>query len=424
MNKNISEIHLVVADENGNIYDDPELLMICRRGNEWGYPRKEDLMPLPDDSDLFLLPGRNAIGLDKNSGEATTVDQLAVAAFISPGHTINSHPVWEKSQNAPLLPLFAYAAVGYANDRFYVCAKKVDNDPRQQFSKISINQINKQIKKLLNTYPKNRLIGHILNNCVLKYSCPAAKNFALGRYEAPLPTATACNARCIGCISFQEKDSPIKTTPQCRMHFIPTVDEIVEVMQIHESREKKSPIYSFGQGCEGDPLTNADLLINSVNKFRKIGGTGTINCNTNGSIPNAIIDLAKAGLTSIRISMNSTRKKLYDNYYRPQGYTFKNVCESLKNAHNYGLFTSINLLFFPGITDSEAEVESLIQLIQEYKVSMIQWRNLNIDPDWYIEHFDNSSPSIGLSQMQKRIKKQCPWIQYGYFNPWIDPKTN
>ena len=34
---------------------------------------------------------------------------------------------------APLLPLFAYGAVGFAHGRFYVCARKVDQDPRQQF---------------------------------------------------------------------------------------------------------------------------------------------------------------------------------------------------------------------------------------------------------------------------------------------------
>lgn len=30
-----------------------------------------------------------------------------------------------------MLPLFAYGAVGFANGRFYVCAKKVDEDVRQ-----------------------------------------------------------------------------------------------------------------------------------------------------------------------------------------------------------------------------------------------------------------------------------------------------
>ncbi|MFC1817352.1 radical SAM protein, partial [Thermodesulfobacteriota bacterium] len=51
--------------------------------------------------------------------------------------------------------------------------------------------------------PGNRLREH-LENCALTYGCPAAKNFFLGRYEAPLPTSRSCNAGCLGCISLQK----------------------------------------------------------------------------------------------------------------------------------------------------------------------------------------------------------------------------
>ena len=42
------EPHLVMADERGNIYDDPDLLMVCRRGAQWGLPRPDELIPLPE----------------------------------------------------------------------------------------------------------------------------------------------------------------------------------------------------------------------------------------------------------------------------------------------------------------------------------------------------------------------------------------
>ena len=45
------EPHMVMADAQGNIYDDPDLLMVCRRGEEWGTPRPDELMPLPEESD-------------------------------------------------------------------------------------------------------------------------------------------------------------------------------------------------------------------------------------------------------------------------------------------------------------------------------------------------------------------------------------
>ena len=31
--------HMLVADEQGNIYDHPDFLLLCRRGEEWSPPR-------------------------------------------------------------------------------------------------------------------------------------------------------------------------------------------------------------------------------------------------------------------------------------------------------------------------------------------------------------------------------------------------
>ena len=192
---------MVMADAKGNIMDDPDLLMCCRRGNQWGLPKKDELVPLPGESELFLLPGRRAVGFDPESGSLVETDDLAVAAFAAPAYTLAAHPVYERDEDAPLLPLFAYGAVGYAKGRFWIAAKKVDEDPRQQFHDIKKKHLVKLASQLLAEHPKNRLLAHIINNCANRYNCPAARNFVLGRYEAPLPTSRTCNARCIGCIS-------------------------------------------------------------------------------------------------------------------------------------------------------------------------------------------------------------------------------
>lgn len=419
------EPHMVMADAQGNIYDDPDLLMVCRRGEEWGTPRPDELMPLPEESELFLLPGRRAVGLDPGTGEIESTEDLAVAAFAAPAHTLSAHPAYTSDADAPLLPLFAYGAVGFAKGRFYICARKVDADQRQEFRHIPRSRIEKNVRALLRQFPKNRLVGHILEDCVMKYDCPAARNFALGRFEAPLPSSRTCNARCVGCISEQDKDSPINVTPQCRLTFTPTPEELVEVMSFHASRETKTPIYSFGQGCEGDPLMNSDLLVESVRLFRSRGGVGTVNCNTNASRTEAVERLAQAGLSSIRVSLNSARPEVYERYYRPHDYSFDDVRRSIAVARQNGLWVSLNLLFFPGVTDSEGELEALARLVGENGVSMIQWRNLNIDPEWYlglmrgIDH----GPVMGLSLFMKRLKKLCPWLRFGYFNPYVGEKA-
>ena len=431
---------LVMADERGNIVDAPDLLMVCRRGAEWGLPRPDELMPLPEESELFLLPGRRAVGLDPQNGRMEAVDGLAVAAFAAPAHTLSAHPAYVTEEGAPVLPLFAYGAVGFARGRFWVCARRVDDDPRQEFRHIKAARIEREAAALLRAHPKNRLIRHIIENCVRRYSCPAARNFALGRYEAPLPSSRACNARCVGCISAKGADSPLQVTPQCRLAFTPTPEELADVMALHGSREKAAPIYSFGQGCEGDPLLNPDLLVESVRLFRGAAdpvdwtGHGTVNCNTNASRPEAVARLAEAGLTSMRVSLNSARPELYHRYYRPTDYDFSDVAESIRTARRHGVFVSLNLLFFPGITDTEAELSALARLVGENGVSMIEWRNLNIDPEWYWELMTGGEAgedaaaaaggaSMGLEAFMKRLRALCPWLRYGYFNPWLGDRA-
>ncbi len=420
--------HLVVADAEGNIYDHPDLLMVCRTGKQWGLPRPDELMPLPPESELFYLPKRRAVGLNEETGEMEVLEDLAVAAFAAPAHTLTAHPAYDTDKGAPLLPLFAYGAVGFARGRFYICAKKVDTDTRQEFRKVKRHILTKNVRELMQKFPDNRLIQHIMQKCVLQYDCPAARNLALGRHEAPLPTSRTCNARCIGCISQQEEGSPIVTTPQCRLDFCPTAAEIVEVMRHHASNEREKPIFSFGQGCEGEPLTNAPILQEAIELFRadkNLSKNGTINLNSNASRPQAVAALADAGLTSLRVSLNSAREEVYNVYYRPQGYTFEDVRASIAAARERGVFVSLNLLYFPGITDTEEELEALTQLVGQGGVSFIQLRNLNIDPEMYLNLLKDipMGPSVGFTNFKKRLRKACPWLTFGYFNPWLGEKA-
>ncbi|GHU95027.1 hypothetical protein AGMMS49974_05620 [Deltaproteobacteria bacterium] len=191
-------------------------------------------------------------------------------------------------------------------------------------------------------------------------------------------------------------------------------------MRLHEQRETRHPVYSFGQGCEGDPLMDADLLAESIQTFRDGGGRGTINCNTNVSRPEAVIRLAQAGMTSLRVSLNSARDSLYHGYYRPMDYNFDDVRRSMREARERGIFVSLNLIFFPGITDTEDELAALARLVGENGVSMVQWRNLNIDPEWHFTMTADAaqpSPCMGLTTLL------CPWLRYGYFNPWLGEKV-
>lgn len=410
---------LVFADETGKIYDHPELLMVTRRGNELGLPRPDEIMPLPEESEFFLLPGRAALGLDPETGKLEMQEEEAMAAFVSPAHTLTGHAAYATELDAQTLPLLAYAAIGYADGRFWVTAKRVDEDRRQQFSRVPQKKIDEGAQKLMRKFPDNRLVRH-LAGCALTSGCPAARNLSLGRYECPLPTARACNARCVGCISLQPEDSEFPS-PQERIAFTPTAEEIVQVMRNHAMREKR-PIFSFGQGCEGEPLTEAPLLAEAARMYRADGGHGTINVNTNGSLPDTMAPLAQAGFDSIRVSINSLREGPYTAYYRPNGYAFEDVRETIRQAKANGLFVSLNYLYFPGISDTEMELDALMGFVEETKLDYIQLRNLNMDPELYLRLMEpfEFGPSMGFMNFRKRLKKGCPWLEFGYFNPIVE----
>ncbi|MBN2140439.1 MAG: radical SAM protein [Desulfovibrionaceae bacterium] len=409
---------LVFADQSGQIFDHPDLLMLCRRGRELGLPKPDELVALPPESECLLLPHRSALGLDPDSGRAEALDETAVAAFVCPGYTLTGVAAYQTRDRAPTLPLFAYGAVGFADGRLWVCAKRVDADRRQKFSNIPRRRIENGAQRLLARFPENRLVRHLIG-CALTNGCPAAKNLALGRFEAPLPTSRTCNARCLGCLSLQPEDSGFPAT-QRRIEFTPTAQEIVEIMSWHEAREKR-PIFSFGQGCEGEPLTEAELLAEAIRKYRREGGTGTVNINTNGSRPAAMPVLAVAGLTSIRVSLNSARKGPYEAYHRPVGYLFEDVLETVAKAKEVGLFVSLNLLYFPGFTDTEAEMEALDNLVRGAGVDFVQLRNLNLDPELYMAamaRFD-PGPAMGLANFKKRLLAGDTGLKFGYFNPYL-----
>ena len=264
--------------------------------------------------------------------------------------------------------------------------------------------------------PANRLREH-LENCALTYGCPAAKNFFIGRFEAPLPTSRNCNARCLGCISLQ-KTGKISSC-QDRISFTPTPLEISEIALTHIGRVTKS-VVSFGQGCEGDPLMAADVIEPAIRIIRGKEKNGTVNMNTNASRPDILEKLFDSGLDSIRVSMNSVRKNFYDAYFRPTGYAFEDVLKSIEIANRKKRFVSINYLNSPGFTDSTGELDALVDLLSTYQIHMIQWRNLNFDPLLYynkMKAVSDSGPPLGMKKILSILKKKFPGLIHGYFNP-------
>jgi pyruvate-formate lyase-activating enzyme len=413
--------YLMYSDGKGGIYEDETLYVTGRSGWDALPVPLDEWIPLPEGGQLYELPGRRGIGLDVETGEMRICEKgWAVAAFIPPAHTGLYIAAYETMQDAPTLPLFCYTAAGWQNDKLYVPAVRIENDIRQESEGYKDDAIEIGTENLLSAYPNNRLVKHLMENCCMTYTCPAARNLSLGRWECPVPVSPACNANCIGCISFQPTDETIVST-QDRLTFKPTAEEIVEFTVPH-LETAPYPIISYGQGCEGEPLLMWETIVESIKEIRKHTQKGSININTNGSMPKAVKALCEVGLTSIRVSTSSSRKEIYTPYYRPNNYAFEDIIESLKVARSYGIWTSINYFVFPGMTDSVAEYEALRKLIKDTGLNMIQWRNFNIDPDWYLGKIGvtDTGECMGIKQMMELIREEFPDLKFGYFNPSME----
>ncbi len=413
-----SSPYILYSDGKGNIFEDTSLYVTGRTGWDAMPIPEDEWIELPDGGSLYELPGRRGIGIDVESGDMRLCDKgWAVAAFIPPAHTGFYLSAYETAPDAPTLPLFCYTAVGWQNDKFYVPAMRIEQDIRQECSGFNTDKVESGVEQLVNAYPHNRLVKHLAENCALTYHCPAARNYFMGRWECPVPASPACNANCVGCISLQPDEETIVST-QDRLQFKPSEEEIVEFTVPHR-QTAPFPLISFGQGCEGEPLLMWETIEKAIVEIRKHTDKGSININTNGSKPEAVKRLCEAGLNSIRVSTNSARREVYMPYYRPNNYEFEDIIESLKVVDSFGGWTSINYFVFPGMTDSIAEYEALRQLIKETNLKMIQWRNFNIDPDWYLGKIGatDTGECMGVQQLLLEIRNEFPDLKYGYFNP-------
>jgi pyruvate-formate lyase-activating enzyme len=415
----------VVADAAGHIFDLPGYAAVGMAGAHFEPLTRPGTIGLPFGSELMYLPDRTPILLNLDSGKLEAVAEnphapgesiYPVAVFNSPGYVITHVAAFRERRAARPLPLFSYGGVGWLGGRFRSAAVRVEWEPRQDLRRMDPRQVQAGVRQLRKRLPRNRLVRH-LETCALESGCPAGKNFFLGRYEAPLPTAVSCNARCLGCLSLQ-KNTGISCT-QARIGFTPLPEEIAEAALLHIGRVRRA-VVSFGQGCEGEPLTAADAIERAIRLIRSATRRGTINLNTNAGRPKQVARLVAAGLDSIRVSVNSLRPECYQAYFRPKAYGFYDVLRSIDAALERGRFVSINYLNSPGFTDTAEEAEALMAFLEAHPIHMIQWRNLNFDPLRYWKAMGAAAPPgkpLGMDVLIGEIRRRFPKLKFGYFNP-------
>jgi pyruvate-formate lyase-activating enzyme len=419
---------LLFADDEGRVYDHPHLLAAVRSGDDVVTPPERPI-PLPDGATLAMLPGRRPVGIDAESGALVvlrearigrrTIVPHAVGATLPPGFTRTflpaaARPPLATVAEAPTLPQWAYTAAAFDGR---TVAWSLHTDRRRHWSPRahSTPDLPRLVERTL--AESANPIYRQLARCALEWRCFTAQNTFYARDEGAIPSSAACNAACIGCLSDQEEGMPPASHE--RIARPPSAEEMAEVALRHFARARGRVMVSFGQGCEGEPLVRWKEIERAIRIVRAETRRGSLHANTNGSLPAALGRLVRAGLDSVRISLNSASPDLYAAYYRPSGYGLRDVVRAIRVAKDAGAYVALNLLTFPGVTDREGEAERLCRLVARAGVDQVQTRPLAIDPDVYMDVARRRGAGgrpLGIRALVRALRAARPGLVVGNFS--------
>jgi len=447
---------LLFADDRGAVYDHPVLRAAVRSGDALLAPRERPIR-LPEGGCLARLPGRRPVGIDPASGALTVLHEVqvgrrrfvphAVGATLPPGYTRTFLPAVSRAalpmaDEAPQLPQWAYTAAALEGGqavaagpgrrgpgpsdevgpgrpgpgpRIVVWALRTDRrghwSPADHNTPDLPGRVGDRLAESANP------IYRQLARCALEWRCFTAQNTFYLRDEGAIPSSAACNAACLGCLSEQEAGQPPSSHE--RIERPPSAEEMAEVALHHLRGATGHVMVSFGQGCEGEPLLRWKAIERAIRLVRGATSRGSLHMNTNGSRPEALVALVRAGLDSVRISLNSADPELYQAYYRPRGYGLAEVLRSARQARRAGAHVALNLLTFPGVTDRSGEVAALTRLVRQARVDQVQTRPLAIDPDSYLAVARGRGAGgepIGIRGLVAALRAARPGLVVGNFS--------
>ena len=407
-----NQISALIANDAGEIFDVPEVEGVGRIGEQFFKLKAEDLIKLPESADLMYLPQRKAVGFKR--GEFITLDGLAVSAILPQGYTRTHLPAFKKSSSAQILPLYGYTAVVLYKNELYAAAICTDENKKWNPANFNTRNLPKLIRRVKKDLPDNRIVAQVAN-CSLKWHCLTAQNLFYRRWECGVPTSPICNANCLGCISLQAAECC--PSPQSRINFVPSVEEIADV-GIYHLNQAEDAIISFGQGCEGEPSLQYENISAAIKKIREKTSRGQININTNAGFTAGIKKIVDAGLNSMRVSIISADADNYQRYYRA-GYKLDAVKDSIRYALDKGVHVSLNMLYMPGFNDRAEEFAAWKNFLIELPVQMIQIRNLNYDPDEFFKVMSPYNNFMGTKKFLRELQKKFPTLTIGNFSHYI-----
>ncbi|MGD2126752.1 MAG: hypothetical protein PVG99_11780, partial [Desulfobacteraceae bacterium] len=228
--------YMLYADSKGQVYDHPYFRMVGFSGDAPHGLGGEDLIQVPEFSKLFFIPDCPPVGLDPLTEEHRIVPEIeiggvltkcyGVAAFLEPGLVRSHLPAVDYGSKSYVLPMWAYTAVGFKEDRYWAAGFRVEYNHKWDPRNYDDTELVPAIKSYQRRHPSGPLLQHLIR-CATHNHCFAAKNLFLERWEAPLPVSQGCNAACLGCLSLQT--DPSRQASHERISFKPSKQEIVSI---------------------------------------------------------------------------------------------------------------------------------------------------------------------------------------------------
>ncbi len=330
-------------------------------------------------------------------------------------------PAYRKVLGCAPLPLFGYCAVAAVDGEPYAAYLPIDAPGTWDPSTFHTPDLRGLVDARCAEEPDNQLVIQ-LARCALEYGCFTAQNIFYQRWEGALPASPACSAHCVGCISEQLGDLP---SPQQRLTAAPSPGALA-ALAVRHLAGGPGRIVSFGQGCEGYSLNRWKHVASAIRLMRVAlplddPHAGIINMNTNAWHTKGLQRCIEAGLQRIRVSIFSAIDDHYAAYYKPRGYTFSDVRQSIRLCVDSGLHVALNLLTFPGFTDTEEELDALLGLIASTGVQEVQVRTLNIDREMLRDVVPSpNGRELGIGRLLSRLREAGVRVAT---HAWIEPPT-
>lgn len=374
---------LLFADKNGNIYDHPTLKMTGKTNSFDIVPYETELTELPKNHKIKFLEGAVPLGYDQERAKIVEFEGGFPVYITTPKGYLRVLMPSFKAFNNNILQPDEYTAVGFMEDTFY-------------FPGIKADVLTEDISEKNGTFKDKIVKYEYANNKLVNYLIKMSKK-TFGEIETltPFGNEIIFDFRYFG-----------ETTPS----------EVYELLNIY-SKEQKFPVVTFKNIALSDNIF--EIFVDSLKLTSKLDSL-TINIQ-NPIVPsNQMKKILEYPPNSITIPFISSLNSLISSKISDTIGLMKNHNESIQKLielfQRYGTNVFVDLLILPGFTDTEGNIQNLVDFLNTYRINSLKLSNMKINPNRIFEGVESLKEELlGIRTMLKKLKKECKELKFSVF---------